>query len=593
MTASSWSSRAHAPPHPWRVARTVTIDGAPADQLDQPGLLGVPLGHREVRKSRGHETQVEGALAGDLVRLLDHTRPPGEPTTLLGLPAQAGGGRGGEPPFEVGEGAPRPDGGERSGQREARRRGVVDVVGGHGGDAPLGGQDGQGVVAGGVDRVPVVPQLDGQPVPSEAVDEAVESPGRRRWALGGEGGGQRPLAAAGEDLPVTPVVLGQVVEGDDRLALLSAGQVGLGDDPAQAGVALGVASQHHQVGALGVGHAGAEWRGGGCGDGELGAEDGGQPEGPGRLGEADYPVETVVVGESEGGEPEMDGHRGQVLGMAGAVEEGEVRVGVELGVGHGCSLIRRWPRPTSAPARPPADGLPRPPSPRPRPGTPPAGALPDGERDHQRSSDGQGPAQAATGSQGLPSTDRRVGGALSKPRPDTRTGSPPEETSSAGRGERCTSAGAGGGIWPGQGALAAVSPAAIPSVRPLRPPLRPPPASPVFQVTNRTRSPGVRPPWRRAVTTPSGPRMDWTAANDRAARSSASLAPPQKPTSGRAPHGRCCPRCRVGVAVGVVVGSLRAPARAGTRPARALATRRPVAGSRRPSSSPLCPPATR
>ena len=42
--------------------------------------------------------------------------------------------------------------------------------------------------------------------------------------------------------------------------------------------------------------------------------------------------------------------------------------------------------------------------------------------------------------------------AVRSPRPETTTGSPPASTSSARSGGGCTIAGAGGGIWPGQGA---------------------------------------------------------------------------------------------------------------------------------------------
>ena len=72
----------------------------------------------------------------------------------------------------------------------------------------------------------------------------------------------------------------------------------------------------------------------GPGDGELGPEDGGQAEGPGRLGEADHAVEAVVVGQGQSGQAEPDRLGGQLLGVAGAVEEGEVGVGVQFGVGH-------------------------------------------------------------------------------------------------------------------------------------------------------------------------------------------------------------------------------------------------------------------
>ena len=192
-------------------------------------------------------------------RPFDHPGPPGEPPALFGLTPQAGGGRRREPPLEVGEGPPGPHRGQRGGQGEPGRGGVVHVVGGDRGHPPFGGQQGQGVVAGGVDGVAVVPQLDGQVVAAEPPDQVVEGLGGGGRAPGGEGGGQRPLAAPGEDLPVPAVAVGQVVEGEDRLPLLPAGQVGLGDDPAEAGVALGVPGQHHQVGAVGVGHPGADW----------------------------------------------------------------------------------------------------------------------------------------------------------------------------------------------------------------------------------------------------------------------------------------------------------------------------------------------
>jgi len=78
---------------------------------------------------------------------------------------------------------------------------------------------------------------------------------------------------------VPAVAIGQIVQGDDRLPLLTAGQVGLRDHLAETGVPLGVTGQHHQVGAVGVGHAGPGMGDAGPTDGELGPEDGGQPEG--------------------------------------------------------------------------------------------------------------------------------------------------------------------------------------------------------------------------------------------------------------------------------------------------------------------------
>ena len=97
---------------------------------------------------------------------------------------------------------------------------------------------------------------------AEGLDEPVELAAGRGRAGGGEGGGDRALAAPGQDDPVPAVavpavVAGQVLEGAGGPALLPAGEVGLGDGPAQAGVPLGVAGQDHQVGAERVGRAGA------------------------------------------------------------------------------------------------------------------------------------------------------------------------------------------------------------------------------------------------------------------------------------------------------------------------------------------------
>src|SRR5450756_1243386 len=91
----------------------------------------------------------------------------------------------------------------------------MDIVGSHRRDPSLGGQQGQGVVAGGVDGITVVPQLHGNAVTAEPVDQLVEDPRRCGRTAGGEGGGERSLSTAGEDLPMTIMTVGQVIEGDD------------------------------------------------------------------------------------------------------------------------------------------------------------------------------------------------------------------------------------------------------------------------------------------------------------------------------------------------------------------------------------------
>jgi hypothetical protein len=57
---------------------------------------------------------------------------------------------------------------------------------------------------------------------------------------------------------------------------------------------------------------------------------------PGRLGcrdEADRAVEPAVVGDREAGQPELDRPLDQLIGCRRPVEEREIRVAVEFGVG--------------------------------------------------------------------------------------------------------------------------------------------------------------------------------------------------------------------------------------------------------------------
>jgi hypothetical protein len=80
------------------------------------------------------------------------------------------------------------------------------------------------------------------------------------------------------------------------LALLPTGEVGVAERGGEAGVALGVAGQHQQVAALGVGLAVLRL---GQVERQLGTEHCGQADRPGGLGEAHHPVEAVVVGEGQ------------------------------------------------------------------------------------------------------------------------------------------------------------------------------------------------------------------------------------------------------------------------------------------------------
>ena len=67
-------------------------------------------------------------------------------------------------------------------------------------------------------------------------------------------------------------------------------------------------------------------------EGQLRAEHRRQPERAGRLREPHDAVEAVVVGDRERGQAEARRFFGQLLGMARAVEEREVRMAVQLRV---------------------------------------------------------------------------------------------------------------------------------------------------------------------------------------------------------------------------------------------------------------------
>ncbi len=329
MTSSSCSIWVPGPRHPLVVGRAVALERPLGHQLAQVALLVHPLGHGEVGQPGGHQTQVEGAGQAQLARPLDHPGPAGEAPELLARPPQAGRRGRGEPTLQLGQRPAGPDGGQGGGQAEPGRRGVVHVVGGHRVDPPLGGQQGQGVVARRVERVPVVPQLDRHIGPPERLDQSAHLPGGRPWPGLHQRGGHRPFPASGEHQPVVPRRLRQGVEGEDGSPLLPALEVGLGQDGRQPGITLGIPGQHDEVGPARVGLTGT---GPGRGQGHLGPEDRRQPTGPGRLGEPHHPVEAVMVGQSQRGQPQPMGFGHQLLGVTAAVQKAEARVGVQLGV---------------------------------------------------------------------------------------------------------------------------------------------------------------------------------------------------------------------------------------------------------------------
>ena len=339
----------------------VTTAGAFVDEPAEVVHLGQTVGARERREGRGDQRQVEGGGSTDLGGQLHDARVAGEAAALLGTGAEVGTGRRRQPRVELGQAAPGPHGGQRGGQAALGRRGVVGVGGGDATDVVAGGQLGQGVVAGRVERVAVVPQLDEDAVAPEGVDQPVQLAAGSGRAVVDECPGHGSLAAAGQRPHVAGGVAGDVGQRELRRPLLPC-QVAEAERAGQAAVAGGAVGQQQQVVAVGVGGvvvgdaAGGDlgervalvlgragFGGQAGGEGDLGAEHGRQADGPGRFGEPDDAVEAVVVGEGEGVEAQAGGLGGQLLGVGGTVEEREVGVAVQLGVGITAPVRRSTP----------------------------------------------------------------------------------------------------------------------------------------------------------------------------------------------------------------------------------------------------------
>ena len=264
--------------------------------------------------------------------------------------AQLGERRRGQPPVDLVEGAPGPDGGERGGERPVLGRRVVDVVRRDDLDTDAGRDRGERVVAVPVERVPVIPELDEHPVPPERGDETLEGATGRGRAVAEQRAGHGTLAAAGQDHPrvvraTRPTGagvhagagrVGEPVEREARRALLPR-ELPLADRPGEAGVPAGPLGEHDEVLARRVGDP---VRGRAAVEGELGAEDGREVDLGGRRGEPDDPVEAVVVGDRQGGEAEAARLVDELLGVARPIEEREVGVAMQLGVGHGETSTR-------------------------------------------------------------------------------------------------------------------------------------------------------------------------------------------------------------------------------------------------------------
>ena len=342
-----------------RRARAVPLQRPVHGQLAQPLHLGVPGRFVPVvRQLRRDHPQVEGELPAVRRGPRHRARVRGEPGRHLRPAAQVRGGRGGQPAVHLVQAAPRAYRGQRGGQPAPARSGVVHVVGGHGGQPGPLGQYRQPVVAFVVARVALVGQLHRHVFRAEERDQSIQLCLCFLDALGEQRRRYQTLAAPGQHQHVAGEVRGDLLQVVLRAALLLAGQLRLGDRPGQLGVPLRAARQHQQMPTDRIGYAVLRsWKL----QRQLGAEDGAQPrladlvQLADRLGEPDHAVEPVVVGDGQRFQPQPGRLLNQLLRMAGPVQETEVGVTVQLGVGHGvgrrADLRRLVGRPLAGPGR--------------------------------------------------------------------------------------------------------------------------------------------------------------------------------------------------------------------------------------------------
>ena len=118
----------------------------------------------------------------------------------------------GQPRVDLVEAPPRPHRGERRGQPALRRGCVVDVVGRHALDSLAVGDLDERIVAGGVERIAVIPQFHQHAVTPERVDEPEQLAASRRRTVGDQCSRDRSLAAPGEHPSVAASGVGHVGE---------------------------------------------------------------------------------------------------------------------------------------------------------------------------------------------------------------------------------------------------------------------------------------------------------------------------------------------------------------------------------------------
>ncbi len=233
---------------PLAVAAAGPVLGDAAEVLH----LGQARRAEERGQVRRDERQVERRGPADLCRPLDHPRVATEPAHLFGAGPEVGTGGRGEPRIDLVEAAPRPHRRQGARQLALGRCGVVDVVGRHALHAFPVGELGERIVAGGVERVAVVPELHQHPVAPERLDQPPQLTTGRGRTVGHQRRRDRTLAAAREHPGVTGQRRGHIFEGELRRTLLP-GEVADAERPRQSCVPVGPVGDGQQVRAVGVG----------------------------------------------------------------------------------------------------------------------------------------------------------------------------------------------------------------------------------------------------------------------------------------------------------------------------------------------------
>ena len=308
----------------WAVAFAGTLSG----ELAEPRHFVVTVGTRVGRQIWGDELEIERARSSNLHRCVEHTRIPFEATLLFEACSDVSRRRSGQPAVMFLERTPMPHRGKRCGELSIARNRIADIVCCDHGQVAFEAKPGERIVAGGTDRGCVVPDFDGEVVATETFDEFVEFSLCRDGAVCFEGLVQRPFLRTSQHHPLVASELGQPVEVVAGSRLLSR-HLTFADRPPQPGIAVGPTGQDDEV----AGSADLAEGVGGVGEAELSTKHSRQAMRPGGLGETDNAVEPISVGERECVEACTNGFFDEDLGVGCSIEEAEVRVTMELGIG--------------------------------------------------------------------------------------------------------------------------------------------------------------------------------------------------------------------------------------------------------------------